>query len=202
MNHSIVSLISSLTGYITAINSTTRLSAIGLDWGVIPSTIVPLLIFSLRTINLTLATLRMLTVVRGHRATAWFLGILHSFLFVITIAGVLGNLQNPWNLVAYAAGFATGNVLGMAIDAKLAPGHSLLRITSARRGTAILESLHELGHGATEYSGQGRSGTVSVILCYVPRRQVKQVKRHVISTDPEAFITAKNVYRIQHGLWQ
>lgn len=199
MNHSIVSLISNLTGYITAINSTTGLSAIGLDWGVIPSTIVPLLIFGLRTINLTLATLRMLTVVRGHRATAWFLGILHSSLFVITIAGVLGNLQNPWNLVAYAAGLATGNVLGMAIEAKLAPGHSLLRITSAQRGTAILESLHGHGHGATEYSGQGRSGTVSVILCYVPRRQVEQVKRQVVNTDPEAFITVDHVRQLRGG---
>ncbi len=199
MNHSIVSFISSLTGYITAITSTTRLPAIGLDWGVIPSTIVPWLIFGLRTINLTLATLRMLTVVRGHRATAWFLGILHSSLFVITIAGVLGNLQNPWNLVAYAAGLATGNVLGMVIEAKLAPGHSLLRITSARRGTAILESLHGNEYGATEYSGQGRSGTVSVILCYVPRRQVEQVKRHVINTDPEAFITVDHVRQLRGG---
>jgi uncharacterized protein YebE (UPF0316 family) len=194
MNHSIVSLISNLTGY-----TTTRLPAIGLDWGLIPSTIVPWLIFSLRTINLTLATLRMLTVVRGRRATAWFLGILHSSLFVITIAGVLGNLHNPWNLIAYAAGLATGNVLGMTIEAKLAPGHSLLRITSARRGTAILESLHGHGHGATEYSGQGRSGTVSVILCYVPRSQVEQVKRQVVNTDPEAFITVDHVRQLCGG---
>jgi len=199
MNHSIVSLISNLTGYITAINSTPRLPAIGLDWGSIPSTIVPWLIFSLRTINLTLATLSMLTIVRGRRAIVWFLGILHSSLFVITIAGVLGNLQNPWNLIAYAAGLATGNVLGMAIEAKLAPGHSLLRITSSGRGTAILESLHGHGHGATEYSGQGRSGTVSVILCYVPRRQVEQVKRHVINTDPEAFITVDYVRQLRGG---
>jgi len=120
-------------------------------------------------------------------------------MFVITIAGVLGNLQNPWNLVAYATGLATGNVLGMAIEAKLAPGHSLLRITSTQRGTAILESLHRHGHGATEYSGQGRSGTVSVILCYVPRHQVEQAKQHVINTDPEAFITIDYVRELRGG---
>ena len=199
MNRSIVSIFSVLAAYITAIHSTTRLPAVGLDWGLIHPMIVPLLIFCLRTITLTLATLRMLTVVRGHRAIAWFLGILHSSLFVITIAGVLGNLQNPWNLIAYAAGLATGNVLGMTIEAKLAPGHSLLRITSARRGTAILESLHGYGHGATEYSGQGRSGTVSVILCYVPRRQVEQVKRQVVNTDPEAFVTVDHVRQLRGG---
>jgi len=199
MNRSIVSIFSGLAAYITAINSATRLPAVDLDWGLIHPMIVPLLIFGLRTINLTLATLRMLTVVRGRRAIAWFIGILQSSMFVITIAGVLGNLQNPWNLIAYAAGLATGNVLGMTIEAKLAPGHSLLRITSAWRGTAILESLHGHGHGATEYSGQGRSGTVSVILCYVPRRQVEQVKRQVVNTDPEAFITVDHVRQLRGG---
>jgi uncharacterized protein YebE (UPF0316 family) len=199
MNRLIVSLISSLTGYITAINSTTRLPDIGLDWGSIPSTIVPWLIFCLRTTNLVIATLRMLTVIRGHRTTVWFLGMVQAGFFITTIAGVLGTLYNPWNLIAYAAGLATGNVLGMMIEAKLAPGHSLLRITSSTRGTAVLDILHRHGYGATEASGQGRTGMVSVILCYVPRRQVEQAKQHVISADPEAFITIDYVRQLRGG---
>ena len=199
MNRLIVALFANLTGYITAINSTTRLLDIGLDWGSIPSSLAPWLIFSLRTTNLIIATLRMLTVVRGYRTTVWFLGMLQSGLFITTIAGVLGTLHNPWNLVAYAAGLATGNVLGMAIEAKLAPGHCLLRITSSGRGTSVLEILHRHGYGATEASGQGRMGMVSVILCYVPRRQVEQAKQHVIRADPEAFITIDYVRQLQGG---
>ena len=199
MNRLIVSFISNLTVYVTAINSTTRLLDIGLDWGSIPSTLVPWLIFGLRTTNLIIATLRMLTVVRGHRTTVWFLGMVQAGLFITTIAGVLGTLHNPWNLIAYAAGLATGNVLGMVIEAKLAPGHCLLRITSSGRGTAVLEVLHQQGYGATEASGQGRNGMVSVILCYVPRRQVEQAKQHVINTDPEAFITIDYVRELRGG---
>ena len=199
MNRLIVSLISNLTGYITVIQRTTHLLDIALDWGSIPSTLVPWLIFSLRTTNLIIATLRMLTVVRGHRMTAWLLGLVQAGFFITTIAGVLGTLHNPWNLVAYAAGLATGNVLGMVIEAKLAPGHCLLRVTSSGRGTAVLEVLHRHGYGATEASGQGRTGMVSVILCYVPRRQVEQAKQHVIRVDPEAFITIEYVRQLRGG---
>lgn len=199
MNQLINLLISNLTGFIAAINGTIHLFDIGLDWGSIPSTLVPWLIFILRTTNLIIATLRMLTVVRGYRTTVWFLGMVQAGLFITTIAGVLGTLHNPWNLIAYAAGLATGNVLGMTIEAKLASGHCLLRITSSGRGTAVLEALHQQGYGATEVSGQGKMGMVSVILCYVPRRRVEQTKQHVITIDPEAFITIDYVRQLRGG---
>ena len=170
-----------------------------LDWGSIPSALLPPIIFGLRTVDLTLSTLRMLFIIRGRRASTWILGLLQAFVFIAAIAGVLGNLQDPLNLIAYAGGFATGSVLGMIIEIWLAPGHSLLRITSAKRGRTILELLHRGGRGATEISGQGRLGMVSLILCFVPRRHIDQVKRAVIEADPEAFITVEHVRQLRGG---
>jgi uncharacterized protein YebE (UPF0316 family) len=178
---------------------TTLPFTLSLDWGGIPSALLPLLIFGLRTVDLTLSTLRMLSIVRGRRAPAWILGLVQAILFVAGIAGVLGNLQNPLNLIAYAVGFATGSVLGIMIEAWLAPGHSLLRITSAKRGSTILEVLHGEGRGATEISGQGRLGMVSLILCSVPRRHIDRVKQTVVETDPEAFITVEHVRQLRGG---
>ncbi len=171
----------------------------GFDWGFIPSGVLPFLIFAFRTIDLTIATVRMFAVVRGRRITAWILGLIQATFFVLGVAGVLGNLQDPWNLIAYAAGFGTGSVLGIVLDAFLAPGHSLLRIVSTRRGNAVLEALHREGHGATELSGKGRLGTVSAILCFIPRRRIDQVKEQIINTDPEAFITVDHVREIRGG---
>ncbi|UCF61132.1 MAG: DUF2179 domain-containing protein [Anaerolineaceae bacterium] len=170
-----------------------------LDWGSIPLTLLPLIIFGLRTVDLTLSTLRMLFVVRGRRASAWIFGLLQAIVFITGIAGVLGNLKDPLNLIAYAGGFATGSVLGMVIEFWLAPGHSLLRITSAKRGRTILELLHEEGRGATEISGQGKLGMVSLIFCFVPRRYVDDVKRSVVETDPEAFVTVEHVRQLRGG---
>jgi uncharacterized protein YebE (UPF0316 family) len=175
------------------------LISFGLGWEFIPSNLLPLFIFGLRTIDLTISTLRMLFIVRGRRAYAWVLGLIQAILFLAGIAGVLGNLQDPLNLVAYALGFATGSVLGMVIEAWFAPGHSLLRITSTKRGSTILEALHGEGRGATEMSGQGRLGTVSLILCYVPRRDIDRVAQTVVENDPEAFITVDHVRELRGG---
>lgn len=159
----------------------------------------PLLIFAFRTLDLSLSTVRMLAVIQGRRLSAWILGFIEAALFITVIAGLLSNLGNVWNIIAFAAGTATGSAVGIAIEARLAPGHSLLRITSPGRGNAVLESLHSLGLGATEVVGSGISGTVSVILCFTSRKNINFVKTHILSTDPDAFITVHNVRQLRGG---
>ena len=172
-----------------------------LDWSLLPAALVPILILVIRIGNLSLSTLRVLTVVRGRKRAAWALGFVQSLLFITVITGVFKNLDNPLNLAAYAAGFATGNVLGIIIDDRIAPGHSLLRITSSSHGAAIMEALHQAGMGATEVAGSGRDGTASLIYCYSPRRKVRKIKELVVQHDPQAFITLLQVRQIGGG-WE
>jgi len=170
-----------------------------LVWSAVPSNIVPILIFLLRTSDLTISTIRTLTIVQGRRTTAWLLAFLQSSLFVVGVAGVLGDLDNPWNLAAYALGFAFGNVLGMAIDAKIAPGHILLRITSSNLGEALSTHLRAEGHGVTELSGMGMRGTVHTMLTFIPRKELRRVKRQILEIDRNAFITMEPVRQLQGG---
>jgi uncharacterized protein YebE (UPF0316 family) len=174
---------------------------IGLSWDQFQEEYIPLIIFGLRTLDLTVATLRMLLVVRGKKAFAWIFGLFQSASFVLGIAGVLGNLSNPLNLLAYAAGFATGNVVGITLEARLAPGKSLLRIVSSNWGALLTESLRKIGHGVTEVLGHGMEGTVSVIYCYVPRREVRSTKGEILAIDPDAFITVQGVRQLRGGWW-
>ncbi len=172
-----------------------------LAWSVLPGEWVPLLIFLLRTSDLTISTIRTLTIVQGRRTTAWLLALFQSSLFVTGIAGVLGDLDNPLNLAAYASGFAFGNVLGMAIEAKLAPGHILLRITSSHLGEALSNHLRDEGHGVTELSGMGMRGTVHVMLTFIPRRKIQHVKQQIVEIDPQAFISMEPVRQLKGGWW-
>jgi uncharacterized protein YebE (UPF0316 family) len=172
-----------------------------LPWGQVPPFAIPLMILVLRTTDLTLATLRMLVVIRGRRGLAWGLGFVQALFFVTAVVAVLSYLQNPWNLVAYALGFATGNVVGIAIEARLAPGHILLRIVSPARADTITEGLRLNGWGATQMAGRGGEGTVGVILCFVQRREIEDARRLILQADPEAFVTVENV-RSLHGGWR
>jgi len=123
------------------------------------STLAPwlsaLFIFSLRVIDMALDTLRFLLVVRGRKGLAWVMGFLQSAIFVVAITTVLSNLKNVWNIVGYAGGFATGVVVGMLLEERLAIGHGHMRIISSTRGAAIAEALRSHGYAVTEMAGRG-----------------------------------------------
>lgn len=159
-------------------------------------------IFGLRVIEMSLDTIRVLLVVRGRKGIAWGVGFFQSLLFVLAITTVLTNLDNILTAIGYAGGFATGNVVGMFLEEKLAIGHTHLRIISSRRGTAIAESLRANGFAVTEVSGRGKDGTVSMINCSVLRKHVSQVERAAYALDDNVFITAEDVRPIRRGFWR
>lgn len=161
-----------------------------------------LLIFCLRITDMSLDTLRVLFVVRGRKSIAWVLGFFQSVVFVIAITRVLSNLSNPLTLLGYAAGFATGNVVGMLIEERLAIGHVQLQIVTQKRGSALAKALRHGGFGVTEIAARGRDGTVHLLTASVLRRDVVHAKRIVHETDAEAFITSENVTSVRRGFWR
>lgn len=161
-----------------------------------------LLIFFLRVGDMALDTIRVLFVVRGKKGLAWGLGFMQALIFVIAISSVLSNLNNPLNVLGYAAGFATGNVIGMIIEERLAIGHIQMTIVSQMRGAAIVEQLRAAGYGVTEISARGKDGMVTLIQCSVLRKNISNVETVALEVDPGAFITAEDVRPIRRGFWR
>jgi uncharacterized protein YebE (UPF0316 family) len=173
-----------------------------IDFSLIPPILITVGIFLLRVTDMSLDTLRVLFVIRGRRSLAWVLGFLQSTLWVIAITSVLSNLDNLWNIVAYASGFATGNVVGMTIEGRLAIGHAQLRIISSRRGKAIVEAIRKAGYAATEVAGRGKDGTVAVISSSVRRRDISKLQKKIFSVDTEAFVTLEEIRPLHRGFWR
>lgn len=161
-----------------------------------------LLIFCLRITDMSLDTLRVLFVVRGRKPIAWVLGFFQSAVYVIAITKVLSNLSNPLTILGYAAGFATGNVVGMLVEERLAIGHIQLQIVSRRRGVALAKALRLGGFGVTEIAARGRDGTVRLLSASVLRKDLNHAKRIVHETDEEAFITSEDVRPVRRGVWR
>lgn len=159
-------------------------------------------IFALRVTDMTFDTLRMLFVVRGSKGIAWVLGFMQSAIFVIAFSSVLSNLDNPLNIVGYAAGFATGNVVGILIEQRLAIGYTHVQIVSSRRGAALAQTLRENGFAVTEIPARGRDGMVSMLSLSVRRKQVAVVEGIVHETDDGAFVTTEDVRPMRRGFWR
>ncbi|HSB90085.1 MAG TPA: DUF5698 domain-containing protein [Anaerolineales bacterium] len=163
---------------------------------------LPLVIFLLRVVDMSLDTLRVLFVVRGRRAAVWFLGFSQSLIWVTAITVVLAHLDNPWNVLGYAAGFASGTLLGMLIEDRLALGHGHVRVISTQQGPAVAQALRQAGHAVTELTGRGRDGAVSVLSTSVRRREIDPLLRLITSLDPAAFVTVEEIRPLGRGHWR
>jgi uncharacterized protein YebE (UPF0316 family) len=159
-------------------------------------------IFLARTVNIALDTLRFMYTLRGKTWLSWILGFIQSLIFVLVIGSVLTNLENPLNLIGYSAGYATGNVLGMAIEKRLAIGYTHFNIISRNHSTEIADALRDAGYGVTEIPARGRESSFMLIDCRVRRKQSDDVEALVLQIDPEAFITAEDVIPKRSGVWR
>jgi len=166
-----------------------------LDWA------IALMIFGLRVTDMSLDTLRMLFVMRGRKGIAWTLGFFEAGIYIVAITRVLSNLNNPLTILGYAAGFATGNVLGILIEERLAIGHTQMSIVSTARGAALAQALREAGFAVTELPARGKDGMVHLLNASVLRKDVPNVERVVHEVDPEAFVTSADVRPVRHGFW-
>jgi uncharacterized protein YebE (UPF0316 family) len=164
--------------------------------------LVALGIFFARTVNIAMDTLRFMFTLRGKKALSWIFGFIESVLFVLVIGSVLTNLGNVLNLIGYAAGFATGNVIGMMIEKRLAIGFTHFSIISRGRSTEIADGLRNEGFGVTEIPARGRESSFMLVDCRVRRKQADIVEKLVLEIDPDAFITAEEVTPRRSGIWR
>jgi uncharacterized protein YebE (UPF0316 family) len=160
-----------------------------------------LTLFALRVVDVSLYTVRIMMVVRGRKRIAWAFAFMQSIVFVVAIRAVLSDLGNWGKIIGYAAGFATGVIVGMWLEGRLAIGYTHLEIISPRRGAELAETLRQSGFAVTEMSGQGKDGMVSVLNCNVLRRRGRKVEEIVLRVDPDAFVTAESVRAVRRGFW-
>ena len=132
--------------------------------------LLSLAIFSLRLVDVSIGTLRIVMLVRGRRWTAGGLGFFESLTWVLAAGLVLTNLDSPYKIVAFAAGYATGTVLGSTIERHLALGHTILRIVTAADQPSPAHRLRERGFGVTEVNGSGMNGEVRIAFSVVSRQ--------------------------------
>ena len=169
------------------------------------STITPdvliggLVIFILRLIDMTLDTLRLLFVVRGKRVIVWILGVITNTIYIVAISNVLTGKNHPFTILCYAVGYATGNILGMRLEERLAIGYREITVISKNKGREIANALRDLGYGVTEIEGQGMAGTVNIVKTNVKRKQSREVRKTIEEIDNEAFITEDDFVPVNAG---
>lgn len=158
-----------------------------------------LLIFVLRVINNAVGTVRLVTLARGMRVITAVLGFFEALVFAITISGVVADLSNMLNLIAYCGGFAVGSYVGMILEARFVTSFVIVNVFAPKSGHQIAVALREKGYGVTEMIGEGHSGDVTMLRSVTGHRDVPRITQIVSELAPESFIAVEQVRSMQGG---
>ena len=162
---------------------------------------LPLFIFTARVMDVSLGTLRIISLSRGRKYLAPILGFFEVFIWVVAISQLVRNLTNISGYLAYAAGFAVGNYVGMWLEEKLALGMLTLRIFAVREGDELSKRLAGAGFGVTVLQGHGAEAEVKVLFVIIQRRDLEQVVQIIREVNPKIFYSVEEVRASNLGVF-
>ena len=145
-----------------------------------------LLIIAARIADVSLGTLRMLSVMQGRRGAAWMIGFIEILIWVSVVSKVIQNLHQPAYAISYAFGFATGNYVGMTLEKWMAFGEQVVRIFT-REGTKVATELRAENLRVTSFHGEGRDGPVQLLFIEAPRKDTYHITKLARKIDPKCF---------------
>lgn len=163
--------------------------------------ILPLLIFSARIIDVTLGTIRIIYISRGLKYAAPIFGFFEILIWLLAIGQLMQNLTNVLYYIAYAAGFATGNFVGIYIEERMAVGTVVIRIITQKDASELIQFLRSEGYGVTTVDASGMTGPVKVIFTTIRRKNLEETIQHIQRFNPKAFFSVEDVRFAQEGVF-
>ena len=156
----------------------------------LPTLVLGLVIFLARVTDVSMGTMRTISIVQGRTRIAFLLGFLEVSMWLVIISTVIHSIgEKPVLGVFYALGFSTGNVVGILLEKRIAFGHIILRIISTQSGKEIAEKIRATGHAVTTFQGEGLSGPVTMLYVVGLGKEQNDVVQIVKSIEPDAFYT-------------
>ena len=168
----------------------------------LPLWALALVVFGLRVCDVSIGTMRTISVVQGKLRMSVALGFFEVLIWVCGASQVMAGFQKyPLLAVAYAAGFAAGNGVGILLERAIALGSVALTIISPCAGPTIAARLRAQGQRLTSFSGEGRDGPVTMLYTTCPRRGLRKVLDVAREVDPRMFYTVEPLreWRIDPG---
>lgn len=153
---------------------------------------IPVLIFLARICDVSIGTMRMILVISGARYSAAALGFVEVTIWALAVGGMIKYLENPFAVIAYAAGFAAGTLAGVSIEGRIALGYRVVRVINADMSRDVSARLREEGAlRVTRIDGAGKEGPVEIAFLVVKRRDLTRALSIIEQIAPDAFVSVE-----------
>jgi uncharacterized protein YebE (UPF0316 family) len=159
-----------------------------MDWWSIIG--IGLLIMLARMTDVSIGTMRVISVVDGRMKMAFWLGFLEVIVWISVISVTLKYIEEePLLALFFALGFSIGNVLGILLERKIPLGNLTLRVVGGEDVRTIASQIREIGLHATVLKGEGREGECLMMFTFMPKKYLKQVMKILEPMRDRIFYT-------------
>ncbi len=162
--------------------------------------ILPILIFIARLIDVSLGTLRIMFISRGLKYLAPLIAFVEINIWLLAIGQIIMNIGNIACAVAYAAGFALGNLIGITIEERISIGMVLLRIITKHDAERLVDCFKEEKYGVTIHDAEGLNGKVKIIFAVIRRKDIRKTLNRIEQVHPHAFYTVEDVRSVGEAI--
>jgi uncharacterized protein YebE (UPF0316 family) len=167
----------------------------GMPENIFSFVVLPLLIFLARIVDVSINTIRIIYVLGGRRLTATVLGFFESFVWLMAIRQIFSHLDNWVSYIAYPAGFATGILVGMIIEERIAYGKVIVRIITRKDVKPLLAFLLREQFRYTHVNAEGPDGHENLVFTVLEREDLEHLLGTLKDILPTAFYTVEKVNR-------
>jgi uncharacterized protein YebE (UPF0316 family) len=158
-----------------------------------------LLIVLARITDVSLGTIRMVSVIQGRRTFAAVLGFLEAIVFISVVAKVLLNMNQPIYAVAYGLGFAAGTYVGLVIEQRLAFGKQLVFLLTAK-GPELTEVLRAADFKVAEVKGRIPEGDRTILCVEIRRRDAQKLICLASAVDERCASIVHDIRTMDSGM--
>ena len=145
-------------------------------------------VFFARICDVSIGTVRTIVTVQGRTMIAFILAVFEIIIWTLVASTVIGQVKDqPILVLFYAFGYATGNVVGIKVEAKLAFGLTILRVICRESGDTIAATLRGFGQPVTKFVGEGMKGPVTELYIVCRRKDLKWIIDTIQKIDDQAF---------------
>jgi uncharacterized protein YebE (UPF0316 family) len=164
--------------------------------------LLPVLIFLARILDQSIGTLRLIFLSKGMKHIAPLLGFFEVIIWLLAVGQIMQHLDNWLCYVAYGAGFAMGNFIGITLEERLSIGTSIVRVILSNESPELIAALKAQNFGLTILNAEGAVGNVKVLFSIMRRKEIPSFLSTLHDYHPTAFYTIEDVKAAKEGVFR
>jgi len=164
--------------------------------------LLPVLIFLARILDQSIGTMRLIFLSKGMKNIAPFLGFFEVIIWLLAIGQIMQHLDNWLCYVAYGAGFAMGNFIGIILEERLSIGTSIIRVILSSESPELIAALKSHNFGLTILDADGAKGKVKILFSIIRRKEIPLFLNTLHVYHPTAFYTIEDVKAAKEGVFK